>query len=279
MNKFIVSCIQNCASGSTDGSLEECTELTKQAIDSGAQLICLPEYLSHLHVDQDRIDIAAAEENSHPAIPLFSDLARSANCWILLGSIAVFDENGDTRNRSILINNEGEMHARYDKIHMFDVDISGDETFRESGIIKAGEKAVIADTAFAKLGLSVCYVLRFAALYRALAQAGAEVLTVPAAFVHTTGKAHWHVLLRSRAIETGCYVVAPCQYGVHGSARTYGHSLSIDPWGEIIAEASEDTADVISAELDLSKVTEARKRIPALQHDRKFEFEGSKNAV
>ncbi|MBX2838938.1 MAG: carbon-nitrogen hydrolase family protein, partial [Gammaproteobacteria bacterium] len=167
----------------------------------------------------------------------------------------------------------GRIHSRYDKIHMFDVSLGDGEEFRESDVFQPGEKAVIVETPFAKIGLSICYDLRFAALYRALAHHGASVLSVPAAFIHTTGKAHWHVLLRSRAIETGCYVIAPCQYGNHGTARTYGHSLIIDPWGEVLAEGAEDQADVITAEIDLDKVLEARQRIPALIHDRDFSIE------
>ena len=270
MSKFVASCIQNCATGDTEASLKECDLLVQRASDEGADLICLPEFLSHLHVDETGFDTAAQPENEHIAIPHFAELAASAGCWILLGSIAVVDNKGKHRNRSILLDEKGRIQSRYDKIHMFDVSLGDGEEFRESDVFRPGEQAVIADTPFAKIGLSICYDLRFAGLYRALAHHGASVLTVPAAFVHTTGKAHWHVLLRSRAIETGCYVIAPCQYGTHGTARTYGHSLIIDPWGEVLAEGAEDQADVITTEIDLDKVDAARKRVPALTHDREF---------
>jgi len=270
MDKFIISCVQNQAVGDTSQSLDECKVLVEKAAATGADLICLPEFLSHLYVDGNTFETGTAKEQDHPAIPLFSELAQTTGSWILMGSIAVFDAAGKRRNRSILIDAEGQIHARYDKIHMFDVNLGEGEVFRESEKFTHGERAVIADTPFGKLGLSICYDLRFAALYRLLAQQGAQILTVPAAFTHTTGKVHWHVLLRSRAIETGSYVVAPCQYGTHGKAKTYGHSMIIDPWGEILAEGAEDNADVISAEINLDRVTEARTRVPALEHDREI---------
>lgn len=268
MSKFTVCCVQNRAVGDTTQSLDECRALIDQAAAHKPDLICLPEFLSHLYVDASTFDTGASQEADHPAITLLSGLAKQFGAWILLGSIAVIDEQGQRRNRSVLLDDQGLIRSRYDKIHMFDVSLGDGEVYRESDYFTAGETAVIADTPFARIGLSVCYDLRFAALYRLLAHNGAQVLTVPAAFTHTTGKAHWHVLLRSRAIETGSYVVAPCQYGVHGAARTYGHSLIIDPWGEILAEGAEDQADVICAEIDLDQVVSARQRIPALQHDR-----------
>jgi len=271
--KFKVSCVQNSAKNNTQESLRECGELVKTASDSGADLICLPEFLSHLHTEKGIFETGAMPEREHLAIPYCSELAKSTGCWLLLGSIAVVEAGQKKRNRSILINPDGEIQARYDKIHMFDVNLGNGEEYRESDVFKPGTRAVVVDTPLAKLGLSVCYDLRFAALYRALAQNGAQVLTVPAAFIHTSGKAHWHVLLRSRAIETGCYIVAPCQYGNHGTTKTYGHSLIVDPWGEILAEGAEDRADVITAEIDLAKVDSARGKIPALMHDRNFEIQ------
>lgn len=265
---FTVACVQNCAIDNTDQSVAECLTLIEKAHDQGANLIALPEFCAHLHVDGKIFETGAAEESSHAALITFRQLADSLSTWILIGSVAVVDQIGNKRNRSFLIDPSGEVAARYDKIHMFDVSLSDGEVYRESDTFTAGDRAVIADTPFARLGLSVCYDLRFAALYRLLAQHGANVLTVPAAFTHTTGKAHWHVLLRARAIETGSFVIAPCQYGFHGKGRTYGHSLIIDPWGEILAEGSEETADVVLAEIDLEKVTQARSRIPALEHDR-----------
>ncbi len=265
---FIAACVQNRATDNAENSLVECLELISAAHSQGADLICLPEFCSHLHVDGTIFDTGAVREIGHPALSTFIEQAQSLSTWLLVGSIAVIDEDGNQRNRSVLIDDNGNIVARYDKIHMFDVTLGNGETYRESDSFKAGEHVVFVDTPFARVGLSICYDLRFASLYRMLSQSGASVLTVPAAFTHTTGQAHWHVLLRSRAIETGSYVIAPCQYGYHGKARTYGHSLIIDPWGEILAEAIEDGPEVITAEIDVTKVAEARTKIPALEHDR-----------
>lgn len=267
---FIVACVQNRATDDTDRSVSECVELARDAHARGAGLICLPEYCAHLHVEGRNFDAGAAPEDEHRGLTEFRSLAKSLKVWLLVGSVAVVDEHGDQRNRSLLIDPGGDITARYDKIHMFDVNLAEGEVYRESDSFKAGDTAVVADTPFARLGLTICYDLRFAALYRLLAHNGATVLTVPAAFTHTTGQAHWHVLLRSRAIETGSYVVAPCQYGYHGTARTYGHSLIISPWGEILAEGVEDGPDVITAEIDPKAVAGARSRIPALEHDRRI---------
>lgn len=272
-NKFIAACVQNCAINDTDESVQECLALIHQAHQQGADLICLPEYCSHLHVDGKIFETGATVESEHPALKIFQEQAQSLETWLLVGSVAVLDEKGQQRNRSILIDDQGRIVSRYDKIHMFDVTLGNGEAYRESDTFKPGERVVFADTPFARIGLSICYDLRFAALYRLLTQHGASILTVPAAFTHTTGQAHWHVLLRSRAIETGSFVIAPCQYGYHGKARTYGHSLIIDPWGEILAEGIEDGSDVISAEIDLEKVSQARSRIPALEHDRPLALE------
>lgn len=265
---FVAACVQSRATEDTGRSVSECIELTRDAHARGADLICLPEYCAHLHVEGRTFDTGAVPEDQHGALIEFRSLAKSLETWLLVGSIAIIDETGNQRNRSLLLDPGGNITARYDKIHMFDVNLSDGEVYRESDSFRAGEVVVVADTPFARLGLSVCYDLRFAALYRLLAHSGATVLTVPAAFTHTTGQAHWHVLLRSRAIETGSYVVAPCQYGYHGSARTYGHSLIISPWGEVLAEGCEDGPDVITAEIDPQAVLDARSRIPALEHDR-----------
>jgi predicted amidohydrolase len=170
----------------------------------------------------------------------------------------------------MMISPQGEITARYDKIHMFDVQLGNGESYKESDVFEPGTEAVIAQTPWGPLGMTVCYDLRFPYLYRTLAHAGAQILSVPAAFMRTTGQAHWHVLLRARAIETGCYVIAPCQNGSHGRAKTYGHSLIIDPWGEVLADGHGDEEDIIMAEIDLAKVHEARGKIPALNHDREY---------
>ncbi len=272
--KFKVSCIQNCASSDIEESLRDAQELTRQAKCEDAQLICLPEFFSCLDLDSDGLHVGFYREEGHPALTKFRALAAELNTWILLGSIAVIDHAQNKRNRSVLVGPTGEVTARYDKIHLFDVNLPNGEVYRESDLFSYGDAAVAARLPWTKIGLTVCYDLRFAYLYRILAKAGSGIITVPAAFTRTTGRAHWHVLLRSRAIETGCFIVAPCQYGDHGDAKTYGHSLIIDPWGRVLADGGEDRC-VISAELDMSEVEKARRMIPALEHDREFKvFDG-----
>jgi predicted amidohydrolase len=188
-----------------------------------------------------------------------------------VGSLAVkLDSNDKVANRSFLLDAVGNIVASYDKIHMFDVQLPSGETYRESATFKPGETAVVAPTPWGQLGMSVCYDVRFAVLYRALAQAGASILTVPAAFTRTTGKAHWHILLRARAIETGCFVVAAAQCGTHAEGRqTFGHSLIVDPWGEVLADGGEEVG-VTLARIDTARVAEVRGMVPALSHDRVF---------
>ena len=264
---FKVACIQNCASNSTENSIAECIELIKNAHLKGAKMVFTPEFCGHLFVENTVFSTDPKIESEHTALHTFQKLATELQIYLSVGSLAVIDDNGQLRNRSFVINSCGDITHRYDKIHMFDVTLSDGEKYRESDTFTPGERVVQADTDLASLGLSICYDLRFAALYRLLAQNGANILSVPAAFTHTTGKAHWHVLLRSRAIETGSFVVAACQYGTHGTAKTYGHSLIIGPWGEILAEAGEHQ-DIILANIDLKQVSKARLRIPALSHDR-----------
>jgi len=207
----------------------------------------------------------------------YRTLATELNVWLSIGSLAVKtgDVDGRFANRSFLIDPTGDVQARYDKIHMFDVDVSKEETYRESAGYRPGERAVVAQTPFGALGLSICYDVRFAYLYRALAKAGAEILTVPAAFSPVTGAAHWETLLRARAIETGCYVLAAAQTGTHAAStgkqrKTYGHSLAISPWGEVLADGGIEVGTVF-VDLDLAEVAKARGKIAALRHDRDFE--------
>lgn len=270
MTTLKAACIQNSAQADVEASLAEAEDLTQQAVAAGAELVCLPEFFGCLNSDENGLATGAAPEQDHPILERFRSIARSQNVWTLLGSIAVDTGDDRIRNRSILLTPAGEIAARYDKIHMFDVNLKNGETYRESAQFAPGEEAVVAETPWGGIGLSVCYDLRFAYLYRALAQAGASILTVPAAFMRTTGQAHWHVLTRARAIETGCFVLAPCQYGHHGKAITYGHSLIIAPWGEVLSDAG-DGAGFAIADLDLDKVAEARQMVPALQHDRPFD--------
>lgn len=267
---FIVACIQNRATSDMASSVAECESLCREAVARGAELVCLPEYCSCVSLSPDRrMEVGAHEISSHPALAAFSSLARALRVWMVIGSIAVKTAGGLVCNRSCVLDSDGNVVAEYDKIHLFDVNLADGESYRESESIQPGERAVIAPTPWGALGLTVCYDLRFPQLYRALAHAGADFITVPAAFTRTTGEAHWHVLNRSRAIETGCFVFAPCQYGKHGIAETYGHSLIIDPWGVVLADGGTD-AGVILAEVDPARVRQARTMIPSLQHDRAF---------
>ncbi len=267
--KITVACIQNCATDNLEHNLQDATAMVRDARTAGAQFICLAEFFSYLNLDDQGLNVAPYREAEHPVLNAFQSLSAELESWILLGSIAVFDVAGKKRNRSILLTPNGTIAAQYDKIHMFDVNLPNGEVYRESDVFQPGDQAVTAATTWGTVGLTVCYDLRFPHLYRSLAQSGAEILTVPAAFTRTTGQAHWHVLLRSRAIETGCYVIAPCQYGDHGKARTYGHSLIIDPWGRVVADGDDGRGYIIS-EIDLSEVQKARQMIPALEHDRNY---------
>ena len=267
--KFKVACVQNCATDDLDATISDSVALTREAHDTGAQLICLPEFFSFLNLDATGLNVAPFREVEHPTLATYRNLSKELGVWILLGSIAILDETGKKRNRSILLDSDGQTVTRYDKIHMFDVNLPNGEIYRESDVFVPGDVAVNADLPWCTLGLTVCYDLRFPQLYRSLAHAGACIISVPAAFTRTTGRAHWHVMLRSRAIETGAYIVAPCQYGDHGRAKTYGHSLIIDPWGKILEDGGEERGYIIS-EVDTEKVDKARQMIPALDHDRDY---------
>lgn len=251
-------------------NLEQAGLFVRRAVEQGAQLVCLPENVSLMAQGREKILARVRPEEDHPGVPFFRDLARETGAWIMTGTLGCLLPDGRVANRAFVIDPTGAITARYDKIHMFDVDLAGGETYRESATYRPGEQAVVAATPWGGLGLSICYDVRFAYLYRALAKAGASIITVPAAFTVPTGRAHWHVLLRARAIETGCYVLAPAQTGTHDGGRgTYGHSVIISPWGEVMADAGEEPG-VILADLDLSKVEEARRMVPSLGHDRGF---------
>ncbi|NCF26256.1 MAG: carbon-nitrogen hydrolase family protein [Gammaproteobacteria bacterium] len=264
---FTVALVQNRAGKHMDANIAECSDLVRQAHAQGADLICLPEMFSCLHSSDGQLHVGPHPEDSHPALQHFSNLASELGTWIQPGSVAVEMPTKKLRNRAVMIDPTGALVAQYDKVHMFDVDLADGESYRESEVFESGDEAVLAPTPWGLVGLTVCYDLRFAYLYRSLAQAGASYLTVPAAFMRTTGKAHWHVLLRSRAIETGCYVFAACQWGSHGDAVTYGHSLVVAPWGEVIADGG-DSGGVVMAEVDPAQVEAARAMVPALRHDR-----------
>lgn len=268
--KFKVACVQTNSGREIAPNVAAMVPLVEAAREAGAALIALPENVAMLEPQARLIRDKAEAEANHPALAALRDAARRTGAWILVGSLAVRLPEGGVANRSFLLDAAGEIVARYDKIHMFDVDLEDGESYRESAIFRPGEEAVIAATPWGGLGMTVCYDLRFAYLYRALSQAGATMLAVPAAFTRATGRAHWHVLLRARAIETGCYVFAPAQCGVHAEGRrTYGHSLIVDPWGQVLADGGEEVGFVM-AEVDPAKSAEARRMIPALTHDRDF---------
>jgi predicted amidohydrolase len=244
--------------------------LIREAAVQGAELIATPEMTTLL----DRKPGAAWEksttEEADSGLAAFRALATELKVTLLIGSIAIRANDGKCANRSFLIGPDGAILARYDKIHMFDVQLNAGNIYRESDSYAAGGEAVVANLPAAQLGMTICYDVRFPDLFRALAWAGANIISVPAAFTRITGEAHWHILLRSRAIETGCFVIAPAQGGKHEDGReTYGHSLIIDPWGEVLAESGVDPG-VIVATLDLAKVDEVRGKVPSLKHVRPF---------
>jgi predicted amidohydrolase len=242
-----------------------------QAAAAGAAYVLTPEMTNIMEIKRERLFAAIAHEENDATLFALRDAARRHGIYIHIGSLAVKASPDKAANRSLLIDRNGEVIARYDKIHMFDVDLANGESYRESRNYRAGELAVVADLPWGRLGVTVCYDLRFPALYRALAEAGASFLSIPAAFTRQTGEAHWHVLMRARAIENGCFVFAAAQGGKHENGReTFGHSLIVDPWGKILAEAGTEPG-VIFADVDPAEVAAARARIPSLQHGRRFE--------
>ncbi len=267
---FKVACVQLNAGRDIAPNVVAASALIREAEARGAQFILTPENTSMIEPKATLLLEKARPEAGHPAIPAFSALAGELGVWLLIGSMQIKLDATTCANRSFLFDDKGSIAARYDKVHMFDVDLERGESYRESSRFRAGEDAVLAGTPWGKVGLTVCYDVRFAYLYRALAQAGASYLTVPSAFTVPTGRAHWQTLLRARAIETGCFVFAPAQCGEHAEGRkTYGHSLIVAPWGEVLAEAGEEPG-VIYAEIDPAKVEEARRMVPSLRHDRRF---------
>lgn len=269
---FRLGCVQVNAADDMAANLDAAEGFARVAARDGARLIAFPENVAFMAPDGVGVREAARAEAEHPALARFRDLARELETWLVVGSLGIAgaDSEGRVANRSFVIDAGGEIVSRYDKIHMFDVVLPGGESYRESSTFCPGSRAVATDTPFGRLGLTICYDVRFPYLYRALAQAGAELIAVPAAFTRTTGTAHWHTLLRARAIETGAYVFASAQCGTHPRGRqTYGHSLIIDPWGEVLADGG-DAPGFICADIDLARVAQVRAQIPALKHDRDF---------
>lgn len=263
-----IACIQITSSSDLNSNINKVNAQVTKAAAQGAEFIFTPENSFLMEETGAKTEIFTQE--NHPAVKAASEMAKTNGVWLLIGSVAVDDGDGKSFNRSILFDNKGQISAYYDKIHLFDVEVGDGQIYRESAKITAGNKAVVAATPFGGIGMTVCYDVRFPQLYRALAKAGANIITVPAAFTQTTGEAHWHMLLRARAVETGCFIVAPAQTGTHaGGRQTYGHSIIIDPWGKILADAGTKEG-IIFADLDLSEVKKTRIRLPSLQHDREF---------
>ena len=253
-------------------NIDDAVRLISEAKSAGADYVLTPEMTNILAAKREQLfDVIVAEE-ADPSLATLRELARQLGIHIHIGSLAIRLSADRAANRSFLVDPRGNIAARYDKIHMFDVDLANGESYRESRNYRPGELAVLADLPWGRLGLTICYDLRFPALYRALAEAGATMLAIPSAFTKQTGEAHWHVLVRSRAIENGSFVFAAAQGGKHENGRdTYGHSLIVDPWGRIIAEGGTESG-VVMAEIDPAEVANARARIPSLQHGRRFEI-------
>jgi predicted amidohydrolase len=274
---FNVACVQTSAGPDIATNIASASALVRDAHKSGASLVVLPEVSNVIDMDLSALAKKLVLEVDDTALAAFCALAAELKIWLLVGSLSIKHEtaiNSEGRpkfaNRSFLIGEDGIVCSRYTKIHLFDADFGDGERYQESSTYEPGNETVLADTPWGKLGMTVCYDIRFPHLYRKLSQAGAKFLSIPAAFSRISGKAHWHVLMRARAIENGCYVFAAAQCGEHGSGRsTYGHSLIINPWGEILADGGTKTGFVI-AEISVGLVNEVRRKIPSLFHDRDY---------
>lgn len=264
---FTAACLQVNASNDMRANVETAATLARRAVSQGAELVLMPENVAMMEWGRANIIAQARTEEDHPALKAFRDLAKELRVWLHAGSLAVVLPSGKIANRTYVLRPDGTVAAQYDKIHMFDVDLGNGERYAESATFDSGTQAVTVDLPWGKLGLSICYDLRFPHLYRHLGQAGADFLCVPAAFTKVTGEAHWHILLRARAIETGCFVFAPAQTGTHaGERKTFGHALIVNPWGEVLADAGLEPG-VILAKIDGAEVAKARAKIPALKLD------------
>lgn len=267
---FKLACIQNTATTDMAANVTAVTDLVRKAHAAGARFVATPENVTLL---QRNFQIARAQAKplaEHTGLQAFRALAAELGIWFLAGSVAALRPDGRLANTSVLIDDKGGIVATYEKIHMFDVDLPDGKRFRESETYRPGDEAVLAPTPWGPLGMTVCYDLRFPGLYRDLARAGAVMLSVPSAFTRTTGEAHWHILLRARAIETGTYVLAPAQYGEHdGGYRSYGHALIVDPWGRVLADGGEGQGFVL-ATIDPAQVAATRAQIPSLDHGRPY---------
>lgn len=270
MARFCAACVQLNSGNDSAANVRAAVAGIRKASDEGAQLILLPEYVALLDGSGRVMRERSHPEASHPALAQFQACARETGTWLLVGSLTVLLDEASMANRSYLLSDRGEIVAFYDKLHMFDVTLPSGKAIRESSAYRAGDRAVVAATPWGLMGMSICYDLRFPRLYRDLAQAGAQFLVVPSSFQRETGGAHWHALLRARAVENLSYVLAPAMCGDHPNGRsTYGHSLIIDPWGRILAESGEEPG-VIMADIDTDEVARVRGLLPSLRHDREY---------
>ena len=270
MSNLKVACIQTNSKPDPNINIREVSSLIRAARSKGAELITTPEVVGMLEPNREKALNKAQPENYHGVLREFRALSRDLAIWLLIGSISIKLSNGKLANRSFLINPDGQIIARYTKIHMFDVEVNDGSIYRESATYQPGTSACLARTPWGLVGLTVCYDIRFPALYRDLAKAGAKIIFIPSAFTEVTGEAHWHILQRARAIENGCFIVSAAQTGMHEQNRkTFGHSIIVDPWGNILADADKDVG-FITADLDLNLVDEVRKKIPSLTHDREY---------
>jgi predicted amidohydrolase len=268
---FRIGLVQMRSTRTPQENTDAAAKLIGEAKKGGAEYVQTPEMTNILERSRENLFATIVPEENDTTLATFRELARALNIFIHVGSLAVKIAPEKAANRAFLIDRRGEIVARYDKIHMFDVDLKGGESYRESRAYRPGDLAVVSDLPWGRLGITICYDLRFPALYRALAEAGATFLAIPSSFTRQTGEAHWHTLMRARAIENGCYVMAAAQGGDHEDGRsTFGHSLVVDPWGRVIAEGGTEPG-VIFADIDPAEVATARGRIPSLQHGRRFE--------
>jgi predicted amidohydrolase len=271
--RFRAGLVQLRSGRAIEPNLDMAEALIRRAAKGGAAYVQTPENTAVMELKPELVLAAAESEGKSVPLAWAKALAAELGIFLHIGSLAIKLDQARVANRSYLIDPKGRIAARYDKLHMFDVDLEGGESYRESQYFRPGATAVLADLPFGRLGLSICYDLRFPALYRALAASGAEIIAIPSAFTKQTGEAHWQVLVRARAIETGAFVLAAAQGGLHENGRsTYGHSLIVSPWGEVLAEGGEEPG-VIFADIDLAASAEARARIPAIKHGREFQVE------
>jgi predicted amidohydrolase len=269
---FTVGLVQMRSGLAPAANLESAIKLIGEAKAAGADYVLTPEVTNIMDIKRERLFGAIVPEEQDVSLASFREVARKLRIHLHVGSLALKISPDRAVNRSFVIDPQGDIMARYDKIHMFDVDLAGGESYRESRNFRPGESAVIADLPWGRLGLTICYDLRFPALYRALAEAGATFIAIPSAFTKQTGEAHWHILVRARAIENGSFVFAAAQGGRHENGRdTFGHSLVVDPWGRILAEGGTEPG-VVMAKIDTAEVAAARARVPSLQHGRRFEI-------